>query len=196
MPDFFKQLDFTLFALINTGLKSPLNDWWLGYATWLGDGVVLTPIALVFLFWFDRRHFFRNVIFILLCCLVGGLMIQVIKSYVPRERPLWSADLQAAGIMVNVMLEPLHSRSFPSGHTQTAFGFATAVALQYPTAKRTLAVSFILAALVGTSRVYVGAHFPSDVLAGCFAGVLSSLGVATVLMRYKFFQRSTPPALA
>ena len=59
------------------------------------------------------------------------------------------------------------SSSFPSGHTASAFAFATAVTAEFPL----LAVPlFGLATLVGYSRVHTGVHYPTDVIAGATLG--------------------------
>lgn len=60
------------------------------------------------------------------------------------------------------------SSSFPSGHSASAFAFATGAAKAQPM----LSVSLlVLAALVGYSRVHTGVHYPADVLAGAFIGI-------------------------
>ncbi len=58
--------------------------------------------------------------------------------------------------------------AFPSGHTSRAFAFAWALSYQVPD-KRVLIIS--AAALIGFSRVYIGAHFPLDVVAGAALGI-------------------------
>jgi membrane-associated phospholipid phosphatase len=63
------------------------------------------------------------------------------------------------------------SWSFPSGHTASSFAAAWVVSKRWP---RLSPLFFALAALVGTSRVYVGAHYPGDVVSGAGAGVLLS----------------------
>jgi undecaprenyl-diphosphatase len=79
--------------------------------------------------------------------------------------------------------EPLvsvpHTHAFPSGHATT--GFACAVVLG-SLAPRLRAPLLVLAALVAWSRVYVGVHYPLDVVAGAFLGVAIGLG-ATALRR-------------
>ncbi len=65
------------------------------------------------------------------------------------------------------------SPSFPSGHSASAAAFATAIALETP--KRVALPVLGLAASVAFSRVYTGAHYPGDVLAGIFSGVVSGL---------------------
>ncbi|HEX3686684.1 MAG TPA: phosphatase PAP2 family protein [Gaiellaceae bacterium] len=69
-----------------------------------------------------------------------------------------------------------HTGSFPSGHSATAFACATVIAWAAP---RLAVPAFVLAALVAWSRVYVGVHWPLDVLGGAALGVL----VATALLR-------------
>ena len=65
-----------------------------------------------------------------------------------------------------------HSRSFPSGHTATSFACATVIALLVP---RAAPFVYLLALAIGYSRLYVGVHWPSDVLGGAIIGVLTAL---------------------
>jgi undecaprenyl-diphosphatase len=71
------------------------------------------------------------------------------------------------------------SFSFPSGHSASAFAFATGVAREYPAAGVPVSIA---AGVVAYSRVYAGVHYPSDVLVGAALGV-GAAGVAGVLLR-------------
>ena len=68
--------------------------------------------------------------------------------------------------------------SFPSGHTAAAFGGALLLSVHAPAAAPAF---FALATLVGFSRVYLGVHYPSDVVFGATAGMLLALGYRTLL---------------
>ena len=65
-----------------------------------------------------------------------------------------------------------HSRSFPSGHTSTSFACATVLAYLVP---RGAPFFYVLAAAVAYSRLYVGVHWPSDVLGGIVVGLATAL---------------------
>lgn len=65
------------------------------------------------------------------------------------------------------------SASFPSGHTSAAFVIATALSIAFP--KRYVIVfSFLWAFATGYSRMYLGVHYPSDVIAGAIVGIGSA----------------------
>jgi len=59
--------------------------------------------------------------------------------------------------------------SFPSGHTSNAFALATSLSLNFPK-WYVIAPSYLWASSVGYSRLHLGAHYPSDVAAGCLIG--------------------------
>ena len=66
------------------------------------------------------------------------------------------------------------SLSFPSGHTSSAFTFAMAIAMTLKN-KGVSVAAFIFAFLMGMSRIYVGVHYPTDVIVGAFVGILDAV---------------------
>jgi len=67
------------------------------------------------------------------------------------------------------MYEDVSSLSFPSGHTSEAFSTATALSLKYPE-WYIIAPAYLWAGSVGYSRMNLGVHYPTDVLAGALLG--------------------------
>jgi len=95
--------------------------------------------------------------------LAASVFISVaLKSIVKRERPY-----ETYPEIDNVTEES--SYSFPSAHTSSAFATATSLSMVYPK-WYVIAPSFLWAGAVGYSRMYLGVHYPSDVLAGALVG--------------------------
>ena len=76
--------------------------------------------------------------------------------------------------------------SFPSGHTSSAFGVATSVSLAFPK-WYVVAPAYTWASLTAYSRLHLGVHYPSDVLAGAFVG--AGCAVLTHYINKKIFKR-------
>lgn len=172
--------DEAAFRAVNSGLSGPLMDQvMLGVSskwTWLAVGVVVVGYTLV------RRHL-RLLSF---CILVGlamglsdGLAYQVLKPSLQRERPCH--QLQDVRLVQDRCGSDF---GFPSNHAANAMAVAVVAALAYPRRWKILAAFFGSALLVGLSRVYLGVHFPGDVLAGFAFGAVVG-GVA-----YQLFQLS------
>ena len=88
------------------------------------------------------------------------------KPFITRCRPCW---LEPG---VKMLIELPQSHSFPSGHSSTFFAMATAVFLSN---KRFGIPTLAVASIVAFSRLYLFAHWPTDVMGGIFTGVLSGV---------------------
>lgn len=84
------------------------------------------------------------------------------------------------------------SYSFPSGHTSSAFAFATSMSLAFPK-WYVIAPSYMYACAAGYSRMHLGVHYPSDVLAGAIVGAGSAL--LSNYLQQKFLQSPKKKAL-
>ena len=144
------------------------------FITHLGDTgifwIALTVVLLLF-----RRT--RRCGVACAAALVLNLLITnaALKNIIQRIRPY---DVMDA---LKILVAPEHDFSFPSGHTACSFAAAWAL---LRTAPRKYAVpALILAALIGLSRLYVGVHYPTDVLGGLIVGIAAAeLAVGLVLI--------------
>ena len=93
---------------------------------------------------------------------INGGVTLILKYSVNRDRPFVTyPDI--------IQKSKVSSPSFPSGHTSSAFATATSVSLAYPK-WYIIAPSYAWAGTVGYSRMHLGVHYPSDVLAGALIG--------------------------
>ncbi len=96
------------------------------------------------------------------------------KRAVPRRRPFRSDE----GARSEARMPS--SSSFPSGHTASAFAFATAITADVP---ELTALLYGMATLIGVSRVLTGVHYPSDVIGGGVLGLSTGTAIREVSLR-------------
>ncbi len=108
--------------------------------------------------------------------IASGFANLVAKPLSARRRPARKEAEELAGRHVQMP----RSTSFPSGHTASAFAFATGAADSHPILSAPL---LGLAMLVGYSRVHTGVHYPADVLVGAFIGVSAAELTSSLLDR-------------
>jgi len=153
--------------------------------TLLGDIWYMSLIVTLLLFFMDKKHFKKNMILFVAIIFCSGLVGQFIKHFVGRPRPLkdMAELISSHRVYIHVIGKELKELSFPSGHAVTAFSLATFLSLLRG---RWAPLFIILAFLTGISRVYMGAHFPLDVLGGMFVGVIVSLAVYFTFQKFIF----------
>jgi len=109
-------------------------------------------------------------VLVLLAVAAADGIASLLKAAVGEDRPSEPHPLIATP----------HSHSFPSGHAATAFAAATVLSSFVP---RAAVAFFVLAAAVGYSRLYVGVHWPLDVLGGAAIGTATALLLLAVTRR-------------
>lgn len=156
-PDLFLAL-----AIGEAGRSAP----WLVEAfkalTWLGDGQVRLVIAAGGVLWLALRGHGRAAIWLMAVVVSGAGVAALLKILIARPRPAFLGAL-----------DHVSSLSFPSGHAWNATILFGALALLAPAPRRraALALAILVAGLIGLSRIVLGVHWPSDVLAGWCGGV-------------------------
>jgi undecaprenyl-diphosphatase len=127
---------------------------------WLALGLALT------LLWRRAAPF----VLVLLAVEAADGLSGLVKAAVGENRPSEPGSLVAIP----------HSHSFPSGHTATAFAGATVLSYLLP---RVAPAFLVLALAIAYSRLYVGVHFPLDILGGAVIGAATALLLLAVARR-------------
>ncbi|WP_088006916.1 phosphatase PAP2 family protein [Indiicoccus explosivorum] len=147
---------------------SPALDYVMIFITELGSVWFLTvlSLAVVGYLWF-KKHDRWTILYFIIAIAGSGILTWILKQFYQRERPSINPDIDAIGF------------SFPSGHSMGSlvfYGFLAYLVIRGPqkAGMKWLLVgaAAILALLIGSSRVYLSAHFPSDVLAGQLSGAI------------------------
>lgn len=187
MIPYILELDHRLFLLINQGLGRPWLDAVMVPLSWMGAWTVAL-VAIAILSDGGRRRFWRAHFPALL---LGGLMALSfngqMKKVVARSRPAAYFEHAPGGEVAirKVERKTRRHKSFPSGHSATAFFFMTYAALYRRSCR---AWVLTLAALIALSRVYVGQHFPSDCVAGAVVGAVAAW-FSWLIYRKRFLPR-------
>jgi undecaprenyl-diphosphatase len=154
---------------------TPLGPAWLHVAardvTALGSTAVLTLLAVAALGFLALKRQWDDALLVLVSIGGGTLVSNALKDVVERPRPDFAAEVAET-----------YTYSFPSGHAfLSAVAFLTLGALLARAQRETeiktyiLGAAIALAILVGLSRIYLGMHWPTDVLAGWSAGAAWAL---------------------
>ena len=146
-----------------TGLRNPWTDPAMIVVTSLGDSVVTASIALTILAWLAVHRAWRLVVVVISALILTGISVPLLKVLVHVPRP-------------EAMYSGIDTYSFPSGHTAmaaTLYALAAwliAGGLGVRARGGVYAASLAWVLCIAVSRIYLGAHWPSDVMAGFFLG--------------------------
>jgi undecaprenyl-diphosphatase len=166
---YIERRDYRLMRRMNRWRAPRWVRLWMIWATRLGDGWIWYGLGFLLLV-FGGPQRYSAVCASGAAALFGILVFKALKGLSQRARPCqiephcWSKVL------------PPDKFSFPSGHTMTAFSIALVVSYFYPSLEGML---FFLALSIAVSRIVLGMHFLSDVLAGVVLGVVLGCGSIT-----------------
>ncbi len=172
-------LDLHLFRVINGGLSNTVFDRLMPFITSPGHFIIpLTVVGVSLIVWGGRKGRLL-VVMALLLLVVSDAVTEQLKLLFQRPRPCLA--LETVRLLVGCSE---NNFSFPSGHASNI----TAQALLFAFFYRPVAVPlFLVAGAVGYSRVYVGVHYPIDVVGGIFVGL--ACGTMFILLTRKVERR-------
>jgi undecaprenyl-diphosphatase len=167
----FDLAEYSLCRRLNRGAAWPAVRALLRIASRLGDGIAWYALLAVLPLLYGPAAI-RPAIGMALTGILGVLIYRWLKRALVRERPF----IRHPGI--TLAMPPLDRYSFPSGHTLHAVAFTWQAVAKFPELAWLLVP---LAALIAASRVVLGLHYPSDVLAG------GAIGAALALLALNFY---------
>lgn len=177
--DAVKNMDISLFFLINH-ISNPVLNYIMLVISWLGERAAVYFLFCILAVILDKKQGKKVALFFIIATIIQLIVIDVFfRSLLPRPRPFIELEnVRTAGIL---WLTP----SFPSGHAASAFAGALIFGAYYKKFKIPL---YALAVLMAVSRVYTGAHYPSDAVAGALIGIL--VGLLTLYMNKIYLKKN------
>jgi undecaprenyl-diphosphatase len=176
MIDSLIHLDKIIFIFINQGISNPLFDWVMPVITdW--DKTIIGRLLIIagamLLLWKGEKD--KRILVPLLfltILLTDQLSSFVLKNLVQRSRPCHLVNGMYVMENLRLLVTCGAGFSFPSSHAANSFAVSTLLTIYYP---KFLWAFILFALLVSFSRIYVGVHYPLDVVGGAVTGTLCSL---------------------
>ena len=161
--------DLPVLDWIQEHLQSGFMDKFMPFITIFGDAGIFWMVIAALLLIFPRTR--KTGLGMAFAMMIGLIVCNItLKPLVARIRPY---DLQAElGVMIQLLCDPQHDFSFPSGHTIASF---EAAVVMLKNSKKLGIPAMILAVLISFSRLYLYVHYPTDVIASVILGTLFAL---------------------
>jgi len=163
--------DLNTLLIFNNSIKCKLLDKIMPLLTYIGSATVTISTCLM-LIGIGNKVVRRMGFQALIALALSHLLVHLLKNSVCRLRP---KDVLPN---INTFDVVLDYYSFPSGHTTSVFAIATTLALNIPILA---VICFPIALIVAISRLYLGVHYPSDVLAGMAVAIFSSVVLQCII---------------
>ncbi|MDG3580792.1 phosphatase PAP2 family protein [Galbibacter pacificus] len=120
---------------------------------------------------YQKEPLRKSILLTLAVVLTTSLITSLVKAIIARTRPSGNSDLTE---LIRVIIEP-NSYSFFSGHAANSFALTTFIVLILRNKYQWIYILYIWPVFFSFSRIYVGVHYPSDILAGALVGTLIAL---------------------
>lgn len=165
-------IDLKLFNIINKTIANKAFDFIMPVISMLGSGEAIFILACILIIVAVKKSRRKTPGVLLLAGLtISYYAVYILKNFFARPRPFMAIpDVCLLGLAEKGF-------SFPSGHATTIFMAAAVLSGFFK--KRWLFFSF--AVLVGFSRVYMGVHYPSDIIAGALLGLVIGYGLKRLI---------------
>ncbi|GAB1370386.1 phosphatase PAP2 family protein [Candidatus Kapaibacterium sp.] len=172
MPEIIQNIDTWLFYAINNGWSNSLFDKIFPFITEVESWIMIYLFGFYFLFFKSGRTGKITAVTLILTIIIADqFSSSFLKEIFGRIRPCHVLG------DVNLLVGCGGGKSFPSSHAVNNFAAATVVTYFF---KKNYLPFFAIAALVALSRVYVGVHYPIDIIAGSILGVIIALLVSGI----------------
>ena len=191
MINFLYNLDLQLFLFINKLTSNSIFDTVFTFLHQPYKNIWFIVIILSIWIFFIYKHKKNRLILILILPL--GVFItdkigDTIKDFELRQRPYMSLEKEKINLLVKVKKEVngeykstrSSKKSFPSNHSANIFFIYFMLSILYPNKNKYF---LLIAMMVGISRIYVGVHYPFDVISGAGIGILIGFIVQQILIR-------------
>ncbi|MEJ7780259.1 MAG: phosphatase PAP2 family protein [Daejeonella sp.] len=187
MLEQLNQFDQSLFFAINQGLSNPFFDWLMPH---LRNRYFWTPLYLFLLIFFARNYGKQGWLLLVFMGLAFGFSdysaSSIIKPAFERLRPCNDPEIKAD---VNSLIACGTGFSFPSSHAANHFALAVFLIIMfYEKWKPIILLGLLWASSISFAQVYVGVHYPGDIMFGALLGGMIGYVMSTILLQLKIFK--------
>ena len=173
------EFDIKLFLYLN----SFHSDFWDIVMVYISAKATWIPLYLTVLFFFVKKFGIKNALILLLFFLtliaLSDQISGIFKHQFLRLRPCFEPKIST---IVHCLKKPGGEYGFVSAHAANAFAFATFSALIFKTKIYTICI-ILWAAIVAYSRIYLGLHYPGDVICGAISGIIIAYLLNMILLK-------------
>jgi len=164
MASWVEFLDITLFRLINQAGQNYFLDWFMPFMTDLKNFTYILVLLGGYIVWRERKGGLVFLVFV-------GLTLAISDPFSSRLLKEWVGRIRPCQVLeeVRLLTDCNTSYSFPSSHAVNIFAAAYLLSQVF---RRLAPLFFAIAAVVAYSRIYIGIHYPLDVIGGAAIGLL------------------------
>lgn len=175
MPEFLQNIDTYIFYMINKGWSNSLFDKFMPLITNVDSWILIYLFGFYYLFFKSGKTGKITAITLIFTILITDqINSSLLKELFSRTRPCHILH------NINLLVGCGGGKSFPSSHAANNFAAAMVVTYFF---KKNYFIFFFIAFLVSISRVYVGVHYPIDILAGAIVGLLMGYIISLIIQK-------------